>query len=247
MGVTILTVVALALILAVFKIDTNVDDRQDNVARDRYNLVQIFKFGSPFLYFTTLSNLALGLALTLFGLNYKKNGNKFFNFLFLSTSWMGITFWVYWFLISWVSIGMWKTEPLSGLLSVLLHGINPIAGFVALYLLRHYCKISYKAIWLATLLFCMYGILTVIFYFGADWLKGRPLVFYAFLDYKRPFFYSGGNIWVTLILNIILISSFIGIPLLSAKLIIRIMRIKISDGEKKRGLIKKWKSKWKKQ
>lgn len=236
MGSVILTITLLSLIFAMLEKKSP----SPQINQNRIEFSQIFRFASPLFYFTSLSNLALGVALCIFGWNYTSKNFFYFNFLFVATAWISITFLVYWGLLAWIGLkDALVNHPFQFIISVLVHGIHPLVGLLALYFVQGKFKVAYKTIFIGVVFFSGYGFLMLILYFVVFLLKGQPAVIYPFLDFEKPFFYKGNNLWIIVILDLIIFALLFLTPLSTSIVLSKIFRFERIPYRNKRNKKKK--------
>ncbi|WP_436359191.1 MAGa3780 family membrane protein [Mycoplasma sp. 480] len=172
----------------------------------------IFKNASSLIYFTYQSNFLLGIVLLFLAASPKSHKLK--RWLFAATTLITITFIIYWALISYTND--W-TKVYESTVSLITHLINPILGFVALFLIRKTFTIDNKLLFLASLYVFGYFLFALILYFSSYAYYAKEyndgIVIYTFLNFTKPFFYKGGNIAVVIFLDILMFIIALFIPM----------------------------------
>lgn len=170
------------------------------------------------LTFTYITNLSLAVSLII----YSFYGDKLFSklWLFYSSTWITITFIVFWSLIF---AELAKAEFWQLSFTISTHAINPIIGMIMLFYfkkdLSKYIKFKHcvHSVWF---MIVYYIFALVIFFSGysavrvleskiADMTinvyKVIDLPIYSFLNFARPLFYSGNSIVLKILLNVIIV------------------------------------------
>ncbi|MGZ9413370.1 MAGa3780 family membrane protein [Mycoplasma sp. Z386] len=172
----------------------------------------IFKNASSLIYFTYQSNFLLGVVLILLAANRKSTKIK--RWLFAATTLITITFIIYWALISYTND--W-TNVYGSIVSLITHLINPILGFIALFLIRKSLTIDNKLLFHTSLYVFGYFLFAFILYFASYAYYAKEyndgVVIYTFLNFTKPFFYKGGNIAVVIFLDILMFIIALFIPM----------------------------------
>ncbi|TPE57373.1 hypothetical protein FJO69_01975 [[Mycoplasma] falconis] len=163
--------------------------------------------------FTWISNLGLGITCVLFAIFYHHKYAK--KAMFLTVVFISVTFLVYWTLIFPESIK--RFQPLNGSLSIIMHLINPIIGFIVLGINRKNIEITTLTIWLTDVVALAYYFFALIaFYSGIKLidLDSNPsnesyrtfgLTVYSFLNFEQPLFYKGDSIAIKIFLNLAIV------------------------------------------
>lgn len=210
--------------------------RMDIIAMER-----VFQGAKTFFYFTNQSNILLGVGLIL--LAFKTSNEKVKQFYFSTVVLITITFIIYWALISWTSD--WS-KPLDATISLFTHAINPILGFVVLFLIRKSLTINTKTILFTGCYLLGYFIFAFILYFATlqDWeiivkkTGEKRIVFqgvsiYKFLNFKNPLFYSGTNVFLIILLDLFMLFLGLSIPILLSIFWLKVFKIKTINNFKK--------------
>ncbi|MBU4690491.1 hypothetical protein KQ874_02160 [Mycoplasma sp. ES3157-GEN-MYC] len=215
-------------------------------SQDSYNgtpvISIVFKNVYAFFYFTYLTNFFLGITLLMFP--HFKASHKFKKSFFMSIVLITVTFVIYWALISW-NPKTW-TEPYGAIRSLITHAINPILGFVALYLVRKEVTVNNKTIGILIGIVLAYFLFAFIVYFANYnvYQNNKGVVIYSFLDFVNPLFYKGGNVLLIIILDILMFVLGAIIPVVFSLFWIAVYRIKYTNNiylkiHKKRHISKK--------
>ncbi|EIE41727.1 membrane protein [Mycoplasmopsis canis UFG4] len=165
------------------------------------------KFGSAvgiafhLLFYTNITNFFLGFMMLL--LAYKPENEKVKTVFLSSVISITITFLVYWFLISWTQ--NWK-NGFGVFTSLVTHAINPILGFIVLYLFRKEVKINLWSIIISSSIIVLYFFFALFLYLGtgAEYGFKNGAVVYKFLHFYRPFFVKTENIGLIVTLDILI-------------------------------------------
>ncbi|UWD34580.1 MAGa3780 family membrane protein [Mesomycoplasma molare] len=171
----------------------------------------VFQNASPLFYFTNQSNIFLGLTFILVAcfpnMQYRK-------MLFSATSIITITFLIYWTLIAFTSD--W-TKVYNSIVSLITHFLNPVLGFIGLWLIRKSVVVDNKLLFNTSLYVFVYFMFAFILYFSSySYFKDEykdGVVIYSFLNFTKPFFYKGGNIILIIFLDIFSFIAGIFIPI----------------------------------
>ncbi|WGI36332.1 MAGa3780 family membrane protein [Mesomycoplasma lagogenitalium] len=190
----------------------NMVDFKDNVITENTTkllMKDVLKNFSSFFYFTYQSNIILGIALILVALFIENK--KYLRFLFSATTLITITFIIYWALISWTND--WNDVPES-IRSIITHAINPILGFVALFLIKEKVLVDRKLFIHTGFYVLGYFFFGFILYFATyDYIvKNTGATIYSFLNFNKPLFYSGGNLALIIFLDLIMFIIALTIP-----------------------------------
>ncbi|VEU75204.1 Uncharacterised protein [Mycoplasmopsis maculosa] len=167
--------------------------------------------------FTFISNFMM--AITMIITPFKRNNQKSQAWFFATIIYITVTFLIYWTLIFPTSFkkGIWS-EPASAIPSLIVHAINPAFGFAVLILLRKDIHIKNNQIWLTSVfVFCYFLFAFITFWIGDVAIQSLNknqnvkniedkygTVIYPFLNFKKPFFYKGGNLAIVIILDILI-------------------------------------------
>ncbi|MBN3535020.1 MAGa3780 family membrane protein [Mycoplasma procyoni] len=168
----------------------------------------------PIFYFTHHSNMFFGVALLLFGW---KDNEFYKRLLFSSVALMFFTILIYWaFIFDWTQKNEREGEYLSKVWAwshnVITHIIVPILSFVFLALYRKQITITYKTfMWINIYILSYVGFMLVVFLINFIATKGQ-VVGYDFTDPFKPFGYKGGNIFLIILLDILLVLLFVSSP-----------------------------------
>lgn len=197
-------------------------------ARDQYirpagiDFRYFFGHFSPFIFFTYQSNFMLCVACFLI---YRKFSSKIQRLYFAFTSLITITFLVYWALLSWNG-KTWQSAD-TAIKSLITHLINPILGFIGLFLIRKSIIVD-KALFLRSAFYVFgYFVFALIIYllsYGKYQIKTETSTvtiwdggtIYSFLNFKKPLFYKDGNIGIVVILDIVMFLIALFIPFVCA-------------------------------
>ncbi|WP_027120497.1 MAGa3780 family membrane protein [Mycoplasmopsis lipofaciens] len=173
-------------------------------------------FWESTITFTYISNFLSGLSLIFFSLNTKKEFNQ--KFLFCSTIYITITFIVFWSLIFPQIFLNNGYNPKHFVLSTIVHFLNPLIAIVFAILNRKNIFINKKTIYIASFFVIIYFCLAMIMYFSGlkitdEFIKDNiknskydiyintKIVIYGFLNFQKPLFYGGGNIFIVILLD----------------------------------------------
>ncbi|UWV92561.1 MAGa3780 family membrane protein [Mycoplasmopsis cynos] len=173
-------------------------DEKDNFY---INFSEIFDVFVYFLYYTTLSNIFLGFVMMI--LSFKYNSEKVLKWTFNAIILITITFLVYWALISWTQ--KWKDISRS-IYSIITHCINPILGFICLFIVRKKVRFCIKSVLLCSILVISYFLFAFIVYFATvrnENFKNGAII-YKFLHFYRPFYVKNGQLAIIIPLDIII-------------------------------------------
>ncbi|UVD81922.1 hypothetical protein NV226_01285 [Mycoplasma iguanae] len=175
-----------------------------DASRNYVHMDEIFLNASPLFKFTNQTNIFLGITIVLVGAKMHQKSRWQFDLLFIANVLITITFIIYWALISWRRADQWVTAPFKSFLSVLVHAINPIIGFVVMFLVRKNIIVKWKSISYASLYVLAYFAFGLVLFFisKATTTAAKPAVIYSFLNFTNPLFYKGGNLAVVIILDI---------------------------------------------
>ncbi|EFF41165.1 MAGa3780 family membrane protein [Mycoplasmopsis alligatoris] len=166
------------------------------------------------LTFTSISNYLLAINFIIYPFYWKNKKTQ--SFLFVSMTWISITFIVFWALISWNG-NSWKRVD-SSIKSIIVHVVNPMIAYIMFIFVRKDFSLSKKAIILSSLLVLGYFIFALIAFSATHKYANLPdpqttkdvydaadITIYKFLNPINPLFYKGQNIFVQIILNILLL------------------------------------------
>ncbi|WP_033161446.1 MAGa3780 family membrane protein [[Mycoplasma] collis] len=200
----------------------------------------VFGQWTTFFYFTYQTNFLLAFAILSVAL--LPNSMKAKQFLFATVSLISITFLVYWTLIALFS--NW-TNVYSAITSINVHFINPVLGFISLFLLRRKILITKKVIFIASIYFFSYFIFQAILFSSTlgywEYMnkKGEVIKFYdgvsiyRFSNFLRPFMYKGKNFVIIIFFDLILFTLAVVTPLLTSLFWFKFYKIKIKKIPKK--------------
>ncbi|WBP84153.1 MAGa3780 family membrane protein [Mycoplasmopsis edwardii] len=162
---------------------------------------EVFGVFVHLLYYTSLTNIFLGVMLLFVA--YKPESEKVKIWFFNSVVLITITFFIYWGLISWTQ----KWNKIHSVISSLVtHCINPVLGFIVLFLMRRQIKVSFKNICSLSLIVVAYFFFAMIVYLGSgsqyDFKNGA--IIYSFLHFYRPFFIKTSSVGLIVTLDLLL-------------------------------------------
>lgn len=210
LGFAILTITFFRIIYTMFYPSIAPITEETKVLR----LENIFKNFSAFFSFSNQSNFFLGLATVLLGFGWERRKQKQIDFFFAAIITITITFIIFWAVISWSNRAKWTSEPFSMILSVLVHAVTPIIGFITLWLIKSKVVITFRAVFWASFYTFAYFCFALVLYFitKAVSVSNLPVVIYRFLNFEKPFFYGSGNIFVIILLDILILLAGSAIP-----------------------------------
>ncbi|VEU76920.1 MAGa3780 family membrane protein [Mycoplasmopsis columbina] len=180
------------------------------------------------LTFTWVSNFAMGLSMILFAIY--PNDWKTQRAMHLTTSYVTITFLVFWGLIFVPSILKDRIDVEHLISTSIVHFVTPIMGIVAFVLNRKRIKTTKWTILLAMIpLTAYYFFALIVFLIGKDLttpfnhLKSDSnfdayidLSIYPFANFLKPLFYKGGNLGVIVFLDIFVLLALCSIAIFFA-------------------------------
>ncbi|MBN0970633.1 MAGa3780 family membrane protein [Mycoplasma phocoeninasale] len=171
--------------------------------------------------FTMLSNFILSFALIVFALHHKSQRVQYFYFFAVVN--ISITFLIYWTLIFFVLLqsGGWNNLG-KALPSFILHAVNPAIGMIFLIIGRKEIALKTSDLWLTNVMGLVYFFFAMItFFMGSQLLPDKNdseayikynVVVYKFLNFIQPFFYTGRNLGVVIVLDILLFVMATSLP-----------------------------------
>ncbi|WP_406613554.1 MAGa3780 family membrane protein [Mycoplasma corogypsi] len=172
--------------------------------------------------FTWISNIAMGIVIILFAIYPTKWQMQ--RAMFLVTVYISITFLVFWALIFVPALINRTIDPLRFIPSVMVHFVTPVLGIATFIYNRKAVSISKWAMFLSFIPLLAYYFFAMIVYFISDdyvnlfsqfaseksaFYRKLGVVIYPFLNFRQPFFYTGGNIFAVITLNLVLFVAFI--------------------------------------
>ncbi|TQC53954.1 hypothetical protein E1I18_01315 [Mycoplasmopsis mucosicanis] len=179
-------------------------DANDEIQNGIPTIYAAFKQAGTIFYFTYLSNFFLGVMLVIVA--FIPNSIKLKRVFFVSVALITVTFIIYWALLSW-NKKTWETVY-SGTRSTITHALNPILGFIALFLVRKTFSLDSKVDRLAISIVIIYFVFTFVLFFAS---RGKytsdnqtGVVVYSFLNFNKPLFYPGGKLGTIIILDIVI-------------------------------------------
>ena len=182
-----------------------------NLSSTRVELHRVFSSAFYIIYYTSQSNLFLGL---MFIVNYFKKTPLTNSLFFASVALITITFIIYWTAVApFNSVEIWNNIYLN-FDSIITHVINPMLGFFYLIWVRKEFVINKKIIGICAMYLGVFLISSDILYGAsayydpnskhANHINGAAV--YTFIDVQNFFFMNLQNLpWVAWLMNIILI------------------------------------------
>ena len=168
-------------------------------------------------FFTIQTNFFTGITMTIIG--FKNNSNKAKNWFFGSIVLITITFLVYWAILSWSTDDYKWSNPYFVISTLFTHGVNPIIGFVVLFMIKNEFVLDKKIIGWICLFMSIYIVFHSFFYSAGAYSKevlddndnptGKYTIYfphvYGFLDVRKIFFMNGIEKypWLVIIINMI--------------------------------------------
>lgn len=168
-------------------------------------------------FFTIQTNFFTGITTTIIG--FKNNSNKAKNWFFGSVVLITITFLVYWAILAPLTELYKWSDPYFVISTLFTHGINPIIGFVVLFMIKNEFILDKKIIGWICLFMSIYVVFHSFFYSAGAHLKEvldddgnstgeYTIVFpyiYGFLDVRKILFINGIEKypWLVVIINMI--------------------------------------------
>lgn len=180
-------------------------------------------------FFTIQTNFFTGITTTIIG--FKNNSNKAKNWFFGSIVLITITFLVYWAILAPLTEPYKWSDPYFVISTIFTHGINPIIGFIVLFMIKNNFILDKKIIGWICLFMSIYIVFHSFFYSAGARLEevldsnGDPTgeftikfpYIYGFLDVRKILFINGIEKfpWLVVIINMVcfLIAPLIAIGL----------------------------------
>lgn len=222
----------------------------DNTLNDLLNYSQLRPTLLGFMWkktltFTYITNLSVAISLII----YAFYGDKLFSklWVFYSSSWITITFLVFWTLIF---AELARAEIWSLSFTISTHAINPIIAIVMLFYLKNEIKpfVKFKHCLHSVWFMIAYYIFALIIFFSGfsainvlqnkindsnlNVYKILDLPIYSFLNFAKPLFYSGNSLIVKILLNIVIV--IVGIAVVIGFSVMWMKLISISKKTKKK-------------
>ncbi|MXR13622.1 hypothetical protein DR095_01400 [Mycoplasma flocculare] len=197
-----------------------------------------FQNFSVFFYLTYQSNLLYGIVLLSFVLNATE---RKFQILFVFTVILTIVLVIFWTLIAW-NLNM---NFLTFIKTSTVHLVNPILSIFVLFWFRKEFQINKLGLSFSVIYSVCYYLFCFLLYFFTirqwiapefktnDIIAEKGIIFfytgltvYPFMNFIHPFFYSGDNNSIVILLNLIIVLSVICLPYLLSIFYINIFGIK---------------------
>ncbi|AJC49867.1 MAGa3780 family membrane protein [Mesomycoplasma flocculare] len=197
-----------------------------------------FQNFSVFFYLTYQSNLLYGIVLLSFVLNATE---RKFQILFVFTVILTIVLVIFWTLIAW-NLNM---NFLTFIKTSTVHLVNPILSIFVLFWFRKEFQINKLGLSFSVIYSVCYYLFCFLLYFftirqwiapefkNNDIIAEKGIIFfytgltvYPFMNFIHPFFYSGDNNSIVILLNLIIVLSVICLPYLLSIFYINIFGIK---------------------
>ncbi|MXR39526.1 hypothetical protein DR081_01890 [Mycoplasma sp. MF12] len=197
-----------------------------------------FQNFSVFFYLTYQSNLLYGIVLLSFVLNATE---RKFQILFVFTVILTIVLVIFWTLIAW-NLNM---NFLTFIQTSTVHLVNPILSIFVLFWFRKEFQINKLGLSFSVIYSVCYYLFCFLLYFftirqwiapefkNNDIIAEKGIIFfytgltvYPFMNFIHPFFYSGDNNSIVILLNLIIVLSVICLPYLLSIFYINIFGIK---------------------
>lgn len=212
-------------LLTIFSVVIFYDPTFMDIYEELPTVFALFKGFGFTLFFTTISNIFLGITMML--LVIKKESKVIKRLFFNAACLMAVTSVVFWSLIIFWSAA-WYNYPVA-FMNVILHFVNPIIGLLILYLFRKEVKIKLLDLFIPIFWFVVYYFIAILIYVATYGIfkNDTGVVIYSFLNFRKPLFYSGDNSIVIFVLNFVILLGNIYIPLLLTIILIKSYKIKL--------------------
>ena len=147
-------------------------------------------------FFTIQTNFFTGITITIIG--FKNNSNKAKNWFFGSIVLITITFLVYWAILSWSTDDYKWSDPYFVISTLFTHGVNPIIGFVILFMIKNEFVLDKKIIgWI-----CLFMSIYIVFHsFFLSSSKRPSAASFAFVCSKARYRAPIPSGWISLTIS----------------------------------------------
>lgn len=195
-------------------------DGKNYIVKDNL-LTLIFGAFQPWIFFTTISNVFVGIMMIFIALFSSKKLQRIF---FVSVVYILITFIIFWTLISY-TLDFDKTFETFG--SINNHFISSVLAFIAYFLVRkRILSITNRTIYYSSIGILAYFFFALILFYsntslvkfataakyGTEFANSGAII-YSFLNFNAPFFTSGSNVGLTVFLDILAFMLAFWIPI----------------------------------